>query len=397
MNDRTLSKHHGKLFTVSDKVIGQGAYGCVYLGKDEYGNHIAIKCCELKKDGIPSIFEANIMQTICHPNINSSIEIVASTDFLYIIQSLAVTDLYNYTNMNKLNYIFTVTELQIIFFNLLQAVAILHSEQIIHCDIKSSNVLLYADGSVKLTDFTLSTKKIKDTMYGHTVCTATHRDLAIHLKHKWDEKIDLWSLGCTFYEIAYNQLLFKHQSINKNEDKNNLKYKFINAIIDWAHYTHQTVDTPLYNVDYVNIGIVDKYNDPSFLPLNNIINQLLFINPELRPTAIDLLKDPIFNTYEPINPKFVVVQKETLAHTEEARIVRYIQQLTNNKEVQLLALDIYKKINLSLSEYHKAVGCTYIALKILIGTHESLFAILNADELLGIERDICHDLHFRLC
>src|SRR4029078_2630028 len=105
MNDRTLSKHHGKLFTVSDKIIGQGVYGCVYIGKDEYGKKIAVKTCVIKDDGIPNIFEASLMQSIRHPYLNSSIEVVASQQYLYIIQPLAVTDLYNYTH--KLNYILT--------------------------------------------------------------------------------------------------------------------------------------------------------------------------------------------------------------------------------------------------------------------------------------------------
>ncbi len=393
MNDRTLSKHHGKLFTVSEKIVGQGAYGCVYVGKDEYGQKIAIKTCPIKDDGIPNIFEASLMQSICHPYINSSIEVVASKDFLYIIQPLAVTDLYNYTN--KLNYILSIAELKCIFFSLLQAVFILHTEGIIHCDIKASNVLLYEDGSVKLTDFTLSTIKM-DHLYAHTVCTATHRDLAIHLKTGWDEKIDLWSLGCTFYEMTYNQLLFKNQSLNKEEEKANLKFKFINSIIDWAVLTQQKCDLKHYSVEYTPLTLASRIHDPECIPINTIINSLLMINVNQRPSLPSLLKDLFFEGMVPIPYKVINVSQNEINVTEEARVIRYIQQCTNDKDAQKLALTIYSKIDLDLLEHPKAIGCTFVALKILFGTHASLYHLLPVDQLLSIERDICHDLHFRL-
>src|SRR4029079_7931975 len=228
------------------------------------------------------------------------------------------------------------------------------------------------------------------TLYAHTVCTATHRDLSIHLESGWDEKIGLWALGCTFYEIAYNQLLFKNQTLNKDEDKGNLKLKFINSIVDWCALTQQKCDIKKHNVDYVSPTLSTRIHDPDYIPINTLINPLLFVDSNLRPSLSSLLKDSFFEGMVPIPYQLIKVEEKEVECTELARVTRYVQQTSNDIEAQNLALKIYSKINLDIAEHPKAIGCVYVALKILYGTHATLYSLLPVKELLSIERDICH-------
>jgi serine/threonine protein kinase len=109
--EKKLAYNSGYIYTISDKILGKGSYGNVYLGKNQYNDKIAIKCCLLNDKGISNILEASIMKTISHPNINNAIEIFCVDTKLYIIQELAVTDLYMYTNKNKMYNVFTINEI----------------------------------------------------------------------------------------------------------------------------------------------------------------------------------------------------------------------------------------------------------------------------------------------
>ena len=390
MNDRQLSKNQGCIYHMTEKCIGNGSYGHVYLAKNEF-KKIAIKCCTIEKEGIPNIFEASIMKTIIHPNINHAIDVVVSPKMLYIIQDLAIMDLHHYTSIYQENHVCTLEELKTIYYSVLQAVCILHNEDIIHCDIKASNVLIYEDGTVKLADFTLATY---NGIYQHTVCTSSHRPLECLLKENWSKSLDIWSLGCTFYEIAYGELLFKNQEIDK-KSKKSLQEKSTNAILDWGKYTNQFLKINYFDIDYVGIRFTPHYDD---LPeINEFIKKLLIVDPN-RPLASELLKDALFTQMVPENPNYVTVKTHQLPHAEEARIVRYIQQCSTVERVQNLAFNIYSKLDLPhLSEHEKAVGTTWIAHKIVEGSHiSSLVQHLPLDQILQIESEIAHDLHFRL-
>jgi len=396
MDDNKLSKNNGKFFTISTQDVGKGAYGQVLIGKNEYGKKLAIKCCKFDETGIPNILEASIMKSILHPNINHALEIFVSSSMLYIIQDLAITDLHSYTSIYKQNHLCTFEELNHIFSSLLQAVTILHHQNIMHCDIKASNVLMFPNNSIKLADFSLATIK-KEKLYNHTVCTSTHRSLECFLKQGFDESLDIWSLGCTFYEIANQEFLFPNQCVDKNNSKKTIKqltsYKCINAIIDWANFTQQPIEIKHYPINYTGINIHEKFKENNFTQM--IIKKMLMIDSSKRPKAIDLLK--MFNI-KCENPKLIYNKRKELDFSEEARVVRYIQQIVEDVDIQEIAYQLYKQLNLpDLSEYYKSIGCTWIAIKIITGGQPLLQEIdVNEKELLELEKTICNHLHFRL-
>lgn len=399
MDDNKLSKTNGKFFTISNEEIGKGSYGKILIGKNEYGKKLAIKCCQFDDTGIPNILEASIMKSYKHCNLNHALEIYVTSNMLYIIQDLAVTDLHAYTSLYKQNHLCSIEELNHIFSSLLQAVTVLHHQNIIHCDIKASNVLLFSDNSIKLADFSLALIK-KEDLYDHTVCTSTHRSLECFLKQGFNETLDIWSLGCTFYEIAYQEFLFPNQSIDRTHYtrktiKQLLGFKSINAIIDWAKFTNQPLSINYYTINHTPMNIHKRYEDPSMIPINNMIKKMLMIEPKKREKAIDLLK---YYQIPIINPIVVYNIRNELEFSEEARIVRYIQQTTDDLTIQELAYQLYKQIHITdMSEYYKAIGCTWVAIKIMTGSQPLLQQIdFDEEQLLELEKKICNDLHFRL-
>jgi serine/threonine protein kinase len=97
--------------------------------------------------------------------------------------------------------------------SLCDGLAYLHSQNIIHRDIKPENMLIKViDGEfiIKYADFGSSINEIRSNG-NHTrgITTLYYRSPELLLnKTKYDERVDVWSLGCSLYEIFSSKILF---------------------------------------------------------------------------------------------------------------------------------------------------------------------------------------------
>ena len=92
----------------------------------------------------------------------------------------------------------------------------MHLQKIMHRDIKGGNILINDKGIVKLADFGLSRDMIpsdKNAHYTTRVVTRWYRAPELALEDPYyNEKIDVWSIGCTFAEIISRRTLFPSKS-----------------------------------------------------------------------------------------------------------------------------------------------------------------------------------------
>ncbi|NXP95288.1 PAK3 kinase, partial [Passerina amoena] len=84
----------------------------------------------------------------------------------------------------------------------LQGLDFLHSNNVIHRDVKSRNILLRTDGSVKLADFGLSTQLTPEHSRRSSVVRTTWWMAPEVVTHEpYGPKVDIWSLGIVGIEM----------------------------------------------------------------------------------------------------------------------------------------------------------------------------------------------------
>lgn len=150
-------------------------------------------------------------------------------EHLFLVCELLRDNLYEYSKYNRQNdseLYFNVARLQKITHQLLTALHFVHSLGIIHCDLKPENILIksYSRVEVKLIDFGSScftTDQLCSYVQSRTYRAPEVRFLFILiilqviLGLPYDQRIDMWSIGCILVELFTGHVLFANTSIQR--------------------------------------------------------------------------------------------------------------------------------------------------------------------------------------
>ena len=96
----------------------------------------------------------------------------------------------------------TENEISSIIYSVLQGIKFIHSKNLIDRDIKGRNILINKDGEVKLCDFGICRKYIKNKMKEYRGGSPYWMAPEILKKEEYDYSIDIWALGITCIEMA---------------------------------------------------------------------------------------------------------------------------------------------------------------------------------------------------
>lgn len=198
--------------------IGEGTYGAVYKARcKETSELMALKKLKLETEteGFPitSIRETITLLKGKHPNVIDVREIVFGNrlDQIYIVMEYMDRDLKSL--MNDMKRPFKVEEVKLLMKQLLSAIAHLHSNWILHRDLKTSNLLINK-GILKVGDFGLAREYGSPLkQYTNKVVTLWYRAPELLLQTgKYSTPVDVWSIGCIFGELLTMKPLFPGQS-----------------------------------------------------------------------------------------------------------------------------------------------------------------------------------------
>ena len=201
--------------------------------------------------------------------------------------SVSLYDLINHKKYK--DYLSNKKLIKWIIYQISYALYILHTNKIIHNDIKPSNILIDQKGGVTICDFGSATYKEEDS-FSYTRYYAPPEFLD-DVNIKRDEKSDMWALGVILVELHLKQNCY-FKDVN-NEDKSNerqlrniLKKSGINENVD-KNLIKELINKENSKKVFLAKEEVEKINDQDTLDL---IQHLLCLNPKERYTAEEVLK-----------------------------------------------------------------------------------------------------------
>lgn len=183
--------------------IGEGSTGTVCIATDKTtGRKVAVKKMDLRKQQRRELLfnEVVIMRDYHHPNIVEMYESYLVGDELWVVMEFleggALTDIVTHARMDE-EQIATVCK------QCLKALAYLHSQGVIHRDIKSDSILLAADGRVKLSDFGFCAQVSQELPKRKSlVGTPYWMSPEVISRLPYGPEVDIWSLGIMVIEMV---------------------------------------------------------------------------------------------------------------------------------------------------------------------------------------------------
>nr|XP_054755048.1 serine/threonine-protein kinase Nek1-like isoform X3 [Lytechinus pictus] len=252
---------------IKRKQIGEGSFGKALLVKSKAdGKEYVIKEINIskmkRKEREESKKEVSVLRKMKHPNIVSYTESFEEKGNLYIVMDYCDGgDLYQAINRRR-GVLFPEDEVMDWFVQICLALKHVHDRKILHRDIKSQNIFLTRKGIIKMGDFGIA-RVLNNTMELARTCIGTPYYLSPEIceNKPYNNKSDIWALGCVLYET----LTLKHAF-----EAGNMK----NLVLKIIRGSFPPV-SPRYSYE-----------------IRNLVAQLFKRNPRDRPSINSVLKKP---------------------------------------------------------------------------------------------------------
>lgn len=304
---------------------GAGAYGIVYFAHDGEKD-VAVKS-HLKNHGVRGIScgrEMGYSHKMNHPYVLSLSRITIGNPFnsppspiargeydrdkLYFVYDKAYCNLKEYLKHNRstIQYL----EIKDLMMEIMMGLEYIHGSGYMHLDFKPENILMFLgeDGRMhaKISDFGLATVYIPNHRNKLNVTTSWYRAPEICLGYDlYDQKVDTWAAGCTFYEMISGVPLFTDLS---NEDVRILSYIAVaipyavdvKALAPYDKRGYSLImpwkNSLCSQEKFFNLGEKFLQQMPSIglYTLFDFMSKLLSVNPSKRMTAKEALDHPFF-------------------------------------------------------------------------------------------------------
>ncbi|KAJ3707684.1 hypothetical protein LUZ61_011389 [Rhynchospora tenuis] len=305
--------------------IGEGTYGQVYMAKEtRTGEIVALKKIRMdnEREGFPitAIREIKILKKLHHQNVIQLKEIVTSPGpekdeqgrpaegnkykgNIYMVFEYMDHDLTGLSDRPGMR--FSIPQIKCYMRQLLTGLHYCHVNQVLHRDIKGSNLLIDNEGNLKLADFGLARCFSGDQNANLTnrVITLWYRPPELLLgSTKYGPQVDMWSVGCIFAELLHSKPILP----GKNEPEQLRKIFELCGTPDESNWPGVTKMPWYNNLKPAHprkrcLREVFKNFDPYALDL---LEKMLTLDPENRISAKDALDAEYFWTDPlPCDPK----------------------------------------------------------------------------------------------
>ena len=261
---------------ITQKILGVGTYGKVYLVQNKYTKELfAMKEIPKTSEDLLSdneiMDEIEILKNLDHPDIVRITEFYNTESSYYIINEYCrYGELYDQVTKE-----FSETQIAVMFRQILSGIAYLHSNNIIHRDLKLENILINDIEKsmttnedlflVKIIDF--GTAKIFDkNKIPRAIVGSIYYIAPEVILKQYGKECDMWSLGVILYMFIVGHAPFDGKS-NRDIMEKIKEGKYLKNETRWKKASNEVKD---------------------------LINKLLVLEPDKRLTAFEALKHPWF-------------------------------------------------------------------------------------------------------
>lgn len=201
----------GERYEILEK-IGTGGMSDVYKAKcHKLNRYVAIKVLKQEfneNTNFVSKFriEAQAAAGLAHPNIVNVYDVGEEEGIYYIVMELVEgITLKNYIEKKAR---LSVKEAVSIAIQVSMGIEAAHNNNIIHRDIKPQNIMIARDGKVKVTDFGIAKAATSNTITSNVMGSVHYTSPEQARGGFSDEKSDIYSLGCTMFEMLTGHVPF---------------------------------------------------------------------------------------------------------------------------------------------------------------------------------------------
>ncbi|KAL5711398.1 L-type lectin-domain containing receptor kinase VIII.1 [Ranunculus cassubicifolius] len=273
----------------SGRIIGNGAFGVVYKGLiQETGTFVAVKRCSHggSEGRAEFLSELSIIGSLRHRNL------VHLQGWCH--EKGEILLVYDYMPNGSLDKVLFESRMPLewlhrrkILLGVAAALAYLHQEcenQVIHRDVKTSNIMLDADYSAKLGDFGLARQVEHDKSPEATVAAGTMGYLAPEylLTGRATEKTDVFSFGAVVLEVASGRRPIEREVSGAG------RVGACSNLVDWVWTLHreerllEVADPRLegaFDIEEMRrillVGLICSHPDPTVRPTMRVVVQML--------------------------------------------------------------------------------------------------------------------------
>jgi len=292
-----VPKNNLDFYGIEAKVLQSGTYGTVrkYTNKS---NIYAIKRMFIgdKWYRRATIREISIMIRCNFSGLIRLVDVITEKSHIDVVLEFAEHgDLYHAIRQNTIKQ----NNKKIIVAELANAIAYLHSIDIIHRDIKPANVLIMKDSSIRLADFGLSRAMSCSgssgiTHIGTLNYIAPEIMLFDKLEYIYTNTVDVWSFACLLYELYTSEYLFNVSETSTYKDVLIIQIQTLGKlnISQWPELISSDIFSEIKSIseipgkfnDIVNKLII--VSDPDIV---NIFIKSIVFSPKYRMTIFDII------------------------------------------------------------------------------------------------------------
>lgn len=253
------------------KIIYEHTNKAAYMVKSKIDNNEYI--LKMKTDDYDNTDEFRIYKILKNKKNNyiiKFIECVKRTDYQYFVyEYFNGMTLYDFITDNYDDI--TEKDIKDIFIKIVNAVKFLHSQNIIHCDLKLDNILIDNENNIKIIDFDLSKicedEYISNGIFGTMQYIAPESyDLCIYSK-----KSDVWGLGIILYTLITKKFPYHDENFPIRHSYENMcrRNKFKHPdILEMKHRVKEFN----YNKNVINlVGLMLTFEDYKRICLDDVL------------------------------------------------------------------------------------------------------------------------------